>query len=377
MLDKNEIKEHLKEEYSKKRNFENLLSKIRKDEKMEKRKILQVAASFAITIGITAGIVCAATVVHNKINEKVFVEPVKISNYIDELKVTDEEMSQIITKEEAIQIAKDDCVKYGLILKDENIVDTEILKNPNADEISYVIKFDKNNTRIWIDAITGEITGFDLDSDYTTDELEKFTATRDEIIKVAENKKNEYGFGDEYKLAYISSNNGNDETKSYFWYIWFAKEYDGLFYGGESISMTIIPRINLVSALNINNKPFDNNSIEISEEQAKEIAKEKDKIVNTENYIIKEVKSELAIKGMNAEVYLKENGLENGMKSIKLDDGTELFYYEYKNNGKARKVYVIEIVYEERPIVSSRKYYVDVTTGEIIGGEDIFDKIAS
>ena len=42
-------------------------------------------------------------------------------------------------------------------------------------------------------------------------------------------------------------------------------------------------------------------------------------------------------------------------------------------NGKARKVYTVEFSYEGRPFNQTRTYYVDTTTGEVVGGEDIFD----
>ena len=137
--------------------------------------------------------------------------------------------------------------------------------------------------------------------------------------------------------------------------------------------MTIIPKINVVSALYICEEPFENNPIVISEEEAVNIAKEKDKIVNTEGYTVKDVKAKLAIKPMTPDVYLKENNLTNGNESIQLEDGSYMYYNIYKDYGITRKVYVVEITYGNRPINSSRKYYIDTTTGEVIGGEDIFD----
>ena len=112
-------------------------------------------------------------------------------------------------------------------------------------------------------------------------------------------------------------------------------------------------------------------------EEAVEIAKQKDKIINSENYIQKGVDAKLRIVRVNPEVYLKENGLENGNKVVTLEDGTTYHYYEYKMNGRVRKAYKVTISYENRPLGLTRTYYVDVTTGEVIGGEDIFDKKAN
>lgn len=345
------------------------ISNFQKEElTMPKNKLLKMVATFIVTIGITAGVVFAGGVVY----EKVFQKPEKIENYIEELKVTKEDLDKIISQEEAIQKAKENMKRFGIEIKEEEISKTEIMKAPNYEEITYHI-VTSQGVSVNINAITGEVVHFDIEDGYSTEELEKFTTTKENIQEEAKKKMKEYGFGDEYKISYISCNNQDQEEKAYFWYISFAKEYDGLFNETESVSMTIIPQINFVTSLGIKNEPFDNHPIVISEEEAVEIAKQKDTIINQEGYQVKDIGTELAIKQMNPEVYLKENGLEKGNEVINLEDGSTYSYYTYRMNGKARKVYVVEITYENRPFGQTRKYYVDVTTGEVIGGEDIFD----
>ena len=98
------------------------------------------------------------------------------------------------------------------------------------------------------------------------------------------------------------------------------------------------------------------------------------KIINTENYTLRDIKSKLAIKRMRPDVYFKENGhIDNGNEVKELEDGTIYSYSTYKMNGRPRKVYVVEISYKDRPFGQTRKYYVDTTTGALVGGEDIFD----
>ena len=329
--------------------------------------MLKFVATFVLSIGLTVSIVYAGGVIY----EKVFKEPEKIENYIEELKVTQEDLNSIITEQEAINSAKQEIKKYELEIKDNEIIKTEIQKAPNYDEITYMIE--TSNLKVFIDADTGNLRSFYLDDGYSLEEIEKLTSSREEIIKVGEEKLKEYGFGEEYKLSYISCNNNDDESKAYLWYLWFSKEYDGLFNEAETVNMTIIPKVNLVTALSITNEPFENNPIEISMEEAVNIAREKDKIINTENYKEKSFTANLAIKRMNPEVYLKENGLTNGNETTILEDGTEYSYNTYKMNGKARKVYTVEFSYEDKPFNQTRTYYVDVTTGEVVGGEDIFD----
>ena len=349
------------------------ISKFEKEEhsmQEYKKKLIKMVAVFTVAIGLTASMVYAGSVIY----ENIFKKPEKIENYIEELKVDEEDLSKIITIKEAEQKVKQEIKRYGFDIENLEPQKTETIKSPNSNDIEYHICFEQNGELTTIvDAFTGKFEGFYFNPDIEVEELEKCTSTRDIMIKEAENKMKEYGFDDEYEVSYISSNDGNDETKSYYWYISFSKKYDGIFNPRQTISMTIIPEINVVRALYIREEPFENNPIVISEEEAVNIARDKDKIVNTEGYTVKDVKAKLAIKPMTPDVYLKENNLTNGNESIQLEDGSYMYYNIYKDYGITRKVYVVEITYGNRPINSSRKYYIDTTTGEVIGGEDIFD----
>lgn len=347
------------------------ISNFEKEEKpMSKQKVLKMVAMFIVIIGLLASVTYAGSVIY----EKIFKEPEKIENYIDELKVTKEDLEKVITKEEAINKAKKELKRYKIDLDVNKIESIELQKNPNYDEITYVIKLSKTE-QFCIDARTGALNNFYVDEGLSLEELEKCTSTREDVLEQAKLKLKEYGYDEnEYKISYVYSNADNDENKSYYWYIWFSKEYDGVFNEYQSISMTFIPKINKVHSLSISDEPFENNEIKITMEQAIDIAKEKDKIINTENYIQKGVDAKLDIVRVNPEVYLKENGLENGNETATLEDGTIYSYNTYKMNGRVRKAYKVTISYENRPLGLTRTYYVDVTTGEVIGGEDIFDK---
>ena len=347
------------------------ISNFEKEEKpMSKQKVFKMVAMFIVIIGLLASATYAGSVIY----EKIFKEPEKIENYIDELKVTDEDLANVISKEEAVNKAKEELKRYKIDLDVNKIQSVELEKNPNYDEITYIISLSKTE-QFFIDARTGVLNYFCVDEFLSLEELEKCTSTREDVLEQAKLKLKEYGYDEnEYKISYVNSNNGDDENNSYFWYIWFSKEYDGVFNEYQSISMTFIPKINKVHSLSISDEPFENNEIKITMEQAIDIAKEKDKVINTENYIQKGVDAKLDIVRVNPEVYLKGNGLENGNKVATLEDGSTYSYYEYKMNGRVRKAYKVTISYENRPLGLTRTYYVDVTTGEVIGGEDIFDK---
>ncbi len=345
------------------------ISNFEKEEKpMSKQKILKMVATFIITIGLAAGITYAGSAIY----ENVFTKPEKIENYIDELKVNEEELSKIISEEEAVNKAVEELKRYKIDLNTNDIENIELQKDPNYDTITYVIST-KNKDNFFVDANSGDLRIFYIDDGLSLEEVEKCTSSREDILEQAKIKMKEYGYGDEYKISYVNCNNSDNEEKAYMWYITFAKEYDGIFNEYQSVTMTIIPKINKVTQLSIENEPFDDNPIEISEEQAIEIAKEKDKIINTENHIQKNIESKLAIVRVNPQVYLKENGLENGTETMTLEDGRNFSYNTYKMNGRVRKAYAISIFYENRTFGMPRTYYVDCTTGEVIGGDDIFD----
>ena len=80
------------------------ISNFQKEKKdMKNYRILKMVAMFTIVIGLTAGMVYAGNIIY----ENVFKKPKKIENFIEELKVSDEELNKIITEEEAKNMGND------------------------------------------------------------------------------------------------------------------------------------------------------------------------------------------------------------------------------------------------------------------------------
>ena len=90
------IKQYFENEFNQENNYKAILSKVRKEEKMGKNKIIKMCATFVLTIGVAAGLAYAGTVVY----EKVFKKPEKIDNFVEELQVKDEDLKKIISKQE-------------------------------------------------------------------------------------------------------------------------------------------------------------------------------------------------------------------------------------------------------------------------------------
>ena len=98
----------------------------------------------------------------------------------------------------------------------------------------------------------------------------------------------------------------------------------------------------------------------------------------TKNKKIKNVNAEIRIKKMNEQVFLREKfteEYENGTFNYeKIDENIwqlkeDAVFYETEE--RVRKVWVVVIEYEirERGKLPLYSYYIDSTTGEIIGGE--------
>ena len=373
---KQDIKEYFQKEYNANSNLQKILSKITNEKRnnMNKNKLLKMVATFIIVIGITAGVVYAGSIVY----EKVFKEPEKIENYIEKIEINEEDLKNIISEEEAKKKAVDGIKRFGIEISEEDITNIFLDKSmPNIYSLLYTITISDGEMYIDIDALTGEFTGFNIsniDTKFTGHQLmEEYATTKENVIDAVKEKKQEYGFGDEYELVELSNGTENDEEKSGFWYASFAKKYDGIVNKYQSVSIAIIPTINYVYLVNIQDVAFENNPIVINEKEAIKIAKKVDKKINTEKYKTDKITASLSIEYMNGEVYLKENGMDDGERTITLEDGSILQYNVYKASQEIRKVYVVEVSYKNRPDERPRKYYVDATTGEIVGGENIFD----
>ena len=121
------------------------------------------------------------------------------------------------------------------------------------------------------------------------------------------------------------------------------------------------------------NIPYDNNPTKITKEQALQIALEVDKKV--ENKEITETKEEEMIVNMNAQAYYRLTDKEKFYKEMStVDYPTEERVY-YQMEDKIRNAWVVVITYVDdwedvvtRYTRGQFSYFIDATTGEIIGG---------
>lgn len=192
---------------------------------------------------------------------------------------------------------------------------------------------------------------------------EDYGITSDEAKTIAKNLFKKYlpDIEGEYELLELKKNMETEEN-SYIWYATFYKKYGDLINPYERVSVNFIPTINEIYQLVIERDKFENNEIKIPEEQATEIAKNKDNEIEQNRKIIN-ISCEIGIGQMNADAYLRETKKDEYEKR---EIPKEEYYVTDK---RVRRVWFVSIEYEKQEDKISRfTYYVDATTGEIIGG---------
>ncbi len=333
--------------------------------KVQKRNWIKFVASFVLTITVTGGLVYAT----GTAIEQIWKTP---ESYKYSKEVTQEEQAKCISEEEAKEIGNHFLERVGL---DNQSVQSITLRK------DYL-----TNKNIWsmgsqmytmeVNAETGKIKSVNCPTNRYTIPY-NYGITREEARKVAKELLEKYRPEDdngEYELLSLKRNSEIDE-EAYIWYADFYKKYEELINPSESIRIGWIPTINGLYQLNIESNKYENNEQTISKEDAIKIVTEKDKQIEKVKEI-KDIKSEIRIKEMNAEVYLREKykeEYENG--TLNMERISENLYIKkedatfYETQERVRKVWCVVIDYNSEKQYDSFTYYVDSSTGEIIGGQ--------
>lgn len=253
-------------------------------------------------------------------------------------------------------------------------------KSIDEDEVIWNIGFESGTMEI---NSKGEFESLNIPS-YNYKIPYNYGITREEARKTAKEllaKYNPNNNNNEYELVSLKRNAEEDED-AYIWYAEFYKKYDGLLNKHEKVSIGWIPKINGLYSLIFENYKYENNEQKISKEDAIRIATEKDKQIETRHNIVS-TDAELGIDKMNTEVVYREKNIEeyekgtinftpgeNGTPKIK-DDAVF-----YKVDNRVRKVWEVSIYYDyykyTKDFPERFVYYVDATTGEIIGGDRFY-----
>ena len=223
-----------------------------------------------------------------------------------------------------------------------------------------------NKLGISIESETGKLKQI---SDWSIDDTKiASTVTKQEAENVAKELYYKLGYKEgEYEIASLKKNKISEDTN--LWQVDFCKKYDDIYNYYQNIRMTFIPEVKQLTILTIFDYDYEDNPIVISQDEATKLAKAKSIDLGNSEDKIKRINTTMSIEKMNAYVYTNEQNqkivTQNENNITEQQSTTDVT--SYRTEQIIRKVWVVEIEYYSE-FTSINKYFVDVTTGEIIGG---------
>ena len=338
---------------------------------------IKLAVTSCATLLMTTGIVYAGT----KVYEQIFKEPEKIVGFYSEGSesgVVTAKGENIMSKTEAEEKLNEILSKFGHT--NYKIKEMKLYSNPNSYDLIWHIELDngtKNNSIVEINAEREEAITVLFEEELNNSVI-NYRTTESEVEKTARELCKDYGYDTEkYNKVNIMSNMEKAEN-SYLWHVDFYKEYDGIINPYETISISFIPEINKIYQFRIENIEYENNSVEITEEQAKQTVEESEQKINT-GHNIKNISVDLDIAKTNGDAYKRVTNYQEYYNEIHLDNYPVENEINYRTESRVRKVWKVTVEYDiERELELNDEttnafdryyeYYIDSTTGEIIGG---------
>lgn len=345
------------------------------------RSLTRIVLTVLISLLTTTGIVYAGT----KVYEKIFTNPEKVVGFYAEdnsEKYLNQIKDSTISKENALNEMNKLLKKFNH--ENEKIETIELFSNSENYQLIWEAKTDKNNS-ILINA--DDKNSFNVVFNSTLDESttnHNNIISEDEAIDIAKSLCKKYGY-EVSDYTYIRAyTNTSSDTTPYIWYVDFFKEYEGIVNPFQRINIGFIPQTNNIYVFGICDTEFENNSIELTSEQAKEIVLDEEKKIDTE-YKIDSMNLDLCIVSTNDNAYLRTNDYEQYYKQSNASYPIENII-EYRVDRRIRRAWVATVNYDiaetENKLYESSNiyskcfsYFVDVTTGEIIGGADNYESI--
>lgn len=351
------------------------ISKIKEEndivmEKKKTRSILKTVVTTVLGIILSAGFVFAGTTVY----EKVWKTPEKIQlssgDYEEITKVTEESKKENMSEEEAKKVAIEKLNQIGF---NSNIVGTNHYKEMDSTKIMY--RFDtEDNYEISIDGRTGEF--FDIwDNNKNIQDTSKYM-TEEQAKELANKYYKLFGYKDgEYEITNVQSvnNEGRDTGSGFRMTVTYNKKYGEIYNPYEYVAITVESKNMNLAMFRVENTPFDNNEVTITEQEAIDIALKEDEKIETNKVASTKVK--LMVVKMNADAYDRINDTEKHYEAMQTPNYPIEERNYYKIDNKVRKAWVVVLNYEDnfddvvkRYTEGAYSYFVDATTGEIIGG---------
>lgn len=385
------IKRELSKNIPLPKDFDNIiLYSLQNKKKLKHFKLSQIIKSI-ITTGIAILLGTGVAFASYTIYEKVWKKPIEYNSY--EEKLENERKNSEISEDEIKNILPTDYIleKSNKILNILNYDNKDLSINLKRSysaisNLYYEVKSSNNYSsgiELHFNAENGNLIYFidrDIDSNYNikTDviSIEEATNLGNEIYSKLELSNN-------YKLSNINEiSSSTNSTSRKEWYLKYCIDYNGILNEYQRLEIRFYinnKNINISQiAIYDDGYTYENNELILSQDEALTIAKEKDRIISELN--IRDIDINLDIKPINEFVYLQEKSLgkDDGIIEETAENRNSIIYSKYSNEKILRKVWNVKIKYEinyteNEPVRNwkeqfGRKYYIDVTTGEIIGG---------
>ena len=154
------------------------------------------------------------------------------------------------------------------------------------------------------------------------------------------------------------------------WRVDFCKKYGDVFNKYQCIRISFVPEVKKIKILTIFDEDYEDNPVAITQDEAIEIAKKKYLALGKDETKIKSITVKMDIEKMNTVLHnLTSNSNntedENTNKTITVNTNEQEMYRTPETI--IRKVWTVKIDYSD-DFAHIDSFYVDVTTGEIIGG---------
>lgn len=347
--------------------------------RIRRYKITRAIITSVTTIIITTGVGVAGFIAYDKIwknPEKYTYE--EIQETIAEGNNVGE-VENLITEETAKQNAT--TIMNNLGYNNETIKSITLQKDiNNNDKPFYVIRTGSNENEgivITLNGSTGELKSF-TNNEFNNTNVKENEISKDQAKEYSEQIIENIGFTEkEYQFTECSKQQvaSNNQIKS-IWVAKYYKLYDGIYNPYEVLTNNFAindNKIEISSIIETSDGTYDNNPTIITQDEATQIAINKEKELTSRE--IESTSSEIGIRKMNSYIYQLENNIDNtnGDSRNKANTiATEL---------KIRKVWIITVKHDkafkknmsdlEYLRQTNKEYYIDITTGEIIGGEEV------
>lgn len=349
--------------------------------RLKKRKRIRLITTICTALIITSGVGYGGYMIY----EKVWKNPEKytyqeLQSAISQTEVTNEEKESLISEEETKEKVMRIVQKLGYEGEEISSIELNENKIEEISEIYYKIetKNDKGqNLNIKLNAKNGELESLQDDSildsgvnGSSINEEEAKKALQDLFSKIEIDEN-------EYDITYSGKENvvykGNEKEV---WNVKGNKKYNDIVNPYEELSISFVMdrgNIKVSSISNNKNGIYENNQQVVTKEEAIEIATNKEKEFTDKEIV--NIEASLDIKKMNKYIFELENSVEESYNFDIENDGYEI------NENIVRNVWKVKVFHNlnDDLIITktylrdqSKEYYIDCTTGEIIGGEEIF-----